>query len=323
MIIAIDETGDFNPDSKLKSFFVATLLEQHQNGLEIKRSQFQKWLATIPSIKLKGKNEVKGSDLNDEELLSFVENVYNSDPNVRQVVVYFLPSENPESLMKVFKELEVTKLFELSELAKKAGKQEMAKQYANMAIWHKNAKKMHYPHFFKLVLLRNLIHKAFNTAVGVSILLEEISRDKESVNLLNIEIKIDQDFVRGTDPTIYWKEFLKVSFLANTKKDPVPIVDTWKNGHPFLTKYQDVSPGFLNFTQLFTQKCNFLNSHEHFELQIADITGLIINRFHNRNKAIEAYKALYKVITHQEFMKIILNEIPNLENPSAIAEISI
>ena len=69
--------------------------------------------------------------------------------------------------MKTFKALEFENLMKSAELAKQDGKLEMAKQYERMAIWHKNAKKMHYPHFFKLILLRSLINKAFNTSVGV------------------------------------------------------------------------------------------------------------------------------------------------------------
>ncbi len=318
MIIAIDETGDFNPDSELHSFFVAILIDQSNNGLEIKQQQFDKWKETIPKEKFNDKGEVKGSDLNDDELLRFVKNVYNPDPVLRQEVVFFLPKENPESLMKIFKEIEVEKLTKVSELAKSEGKVEMAKQYERMAIWHKNAKKMHYPHFFKLILLRSLITKAFNTCVGVSILLEMLG-DKESKNLLNIKIKIDKDFVRGDDPTIYWKELLRNSFISSTMENPIPLLDTWKSGHPFIEKYKHHSNDSLNFKDLFKNNCEFLESHEHFEIQLADITGIIINRFHNRNKAEDAYNELHRVIKKQKLTKLILNNEPNFDtNPTII-----
>ena len=318
MIIAIDETGDFNPDSELMSFFVAVLLDQKDNGVEIKRKQYREWLETIPKEKFNEKGEIKGSDLNDDELLLFVENVYNPDPVIRQEVVCFFPKENPESLMKTFKALEFENLMKIAELAKQDGKLEMAKQYERMAIWHKNAKKMHYPHFFKLILLRSLINKAFNTSVGVSILLEMLG-DKESTNLLNICFKIDQDFIRADDPTIYWKELLRNSFISHTLKNPVTLLDSWKNGHPFVEKYKGTIEGTLNFKELFKYHCDFLESHEHFEIQIADIIGIIINRFHNRNKAVNAYNELYKVIKKQELTKLILNETPNLNtNPIII-----
>jgi hypothetical protein len=105
MIIAIDETGDFNPDSELLSFFVAILIDQSNNGLEIKKNQFDQWKKTIPQHKYNVKGEVKGSVLDDNELLNFVKNVYNPDSVLRQEVVFFIPKENPESLMKTFKEI--------------------------------------------------------------------------------------------------------------------------------------------------------------------------------------------------------------------------
>lgn len=310
MIIAIDETGDFAPESENLSFFVAVLLEQHNKGLEVKKKQFDTWLATISKEKFNEKDEVKGSDLTDDELLSFVKSVYNNNPIVRMEVVCIQPNENTEELMQKFKDIEVAKLNKLVELADNDGKKEMAEQYRRMAIWHKNAKKMHYPHFLKLVLLRNVINKAFNTAIGVSILLE-MQGDKKSENLLNLKLKIDQDFVRGHDPTIYWKELLRWSFISSTKHTPIPVLDTWeKTGHPFLEKYKSNRLGTLEFKSLFSKDCNFVESHEHFEIQIADIVGIIINRFKNRHRAEAAYKELFAVIKEKAFTKLILNPNP-------------
>lgn len=320
MIIAIDETGDFNPDSELLSFFVAVLLDQSNNGIEVKREQYRIWFESLPKEKLNENGEIKGSDLNDEELLFFIKSVYNADPVVRQEVVSMNPKENPEELMKQFKELEVENLTKVAELAKQDGKNEMAKQYERMAIWHKNARKMHYPHFFKLILLRDLIVKSFNTAVGVSILLEMLG-DKESVNLLNIKYKIDQDFVRGDDPTIYWKELLRNHFISNSIKNPIPALNTWKQtGHPFLEKYNGKVEGTYNFKDIFKNNCDFLDSHEHFEIQIADIIGIIINRYHNRDRAVDAYNEMYRVIKKQKMTRLILNNEPNFDTNPIIME---
>lgn len=316
MIIAIDETGDFSPESELQSFFIAVLIDQSNNGLEIKKKQFDEWKKSISKEKINEKNEIKGSDLDDNELLSFVENVYNSAPILRKQIVTFFPKENPESLMKVFKEREVNNLLNASETAKNSGKERLSIQYKRMAIWHKNAKKMHYPHFFKLILLRFLITEAFRTSVGVSILLERL-HDKKNENLLNLNIKIDQDFVRGDDPNIYWKELLRNYFMSMTNERPIPALENWKvDGHPFMDKYKHSSSATLNFKELFKNNCNFLESHENFEIQLADITGIIVNRFHNRNKAVEAYNAFYKILNHQSIHKIVLDNEPNFDvNP--------
>ncbi len=311
MIIAIDETGDFSPASEKLSFFIAALLDQQKGGIDIKHKQFSEWLKTIPKDKFNENGEIKGSDLNDEELLSFVQQVYNSKPIVRCSIVCLRPNENPEALLQRFKEIEVAQIIRLAELARANGKEAMAKQYDRMAIWHKNAKKMHYPHFFKLILLRSLIVKAFTSAIGVSILLEVLG-DKDSENLLNIQIKIDQDFVRGADPIIYWKELLRTHFIDATKENPIPSLDAWKeNGHPFLEKYKGAEDGTLNFKDIFKNHCDFVDSHKHFEVQIADIIGIIINRFYNRQKAIEAYRELKAIVKIASFTKIVLNPNPD------------
>jgi len=225
MIIGIDETGDFSPDSQNLSFYVAVLLEQHNNGIEIKRQQLEEWKKTIPQEKYNNKNEIKGSELTDEELLSFVKTVYIAKPHIKQEVVSFDPRENPESLMKEFKAKEVENLLAVAKSAQDNGDHKVAKVYENMAIWHKNATKMHYPHFFKLILLRCLISNAFNTAVGVSILYEMIE-DKESLNLLNIEFKIDKDFIRGYDSNLFWKILLRHAFILSTETKPTPLLKT-------------------------------------------------------------------------------------------------
>jgi hypothetical protein len=318
MIIAIDETGDFSPDSEKLSFFVAVLLDQYDNGIATKKEQFLNWLKTIPKEKFSDKNEVKGSKLYNEELLAFVKQVYNSDPVIRVEIGCLQPKENPEDLMLKFKEIEVKKIFRLSELAKDDDKDEMAKQYERMAIWHKNAKKMHYPHFFKLILLRSVIVHAFRTAVGVSILLEKLY-DKDSKNLLNIEIKIDQDFVRGDDPTIYWKELLRTHFISHTRHTPIPASKEWTAEHPFLKKYASPKDGTLNFNDIFRNHTHFVESHEHFEIQIADIVGIIINRFYNGQQAVDAYNELWAKLKKSPITRIIMN--PNLNDVNIEPEI--
>ena len=310
MIIGIDETGDFSPKSDKLSFFIAVLLDQSDNGLKKKQEQFTAWLNTIPKEKINEKGEVKGSDLEEHELLSFVKTVYNHEPISRVEIVCFNPIENPEELMLKIKAIEVNKLIESAKIARENGNEEKAKYIEKMSIWYRNAKKMHYQHFLKLILLRNLITHTFETSVGVSILLEML-QDKNSSNLLNIEFKIDQDFVRGDEALKYWKSLLRASFVSYNLKHPLPALDTWnKTGHPFLEKYKTSNKEQLNFTEIFNDKCNFGESETHFEIQMADIIGIIVNRFHNRNKAISAYNALWTEIKEPKLRKIILNEKP-------------
>ena len=52
--------------------------------------------------------------------------------------------------------------------------------------------------------------------------------------------------------------------------------------------------------------------------QIADIVGIIINRFLNRKKAIEAFKKLESKLENISFTKILLNTNPDETNNEPI-----
>lgn len=304
MIIGIDETGDFKIGSEKKSFFIAVLLQQHKNRLEIKREQYKSWLDSISKDKINSKNEIKGSELNEDELLSFAQMVYCKEPAVIHKGMYIIPSDISEELMKEFKEVEVNSLKELVILSRKEGKIKMSEQYEKMRIWYQNSKKMHYPHYLKLLLLRKLINETFRIAVGTSICLEMLD-DIESENLLNLEFKIDSDFIRAREPNLYWKELLRNEF--NNENGRIPVLDSWdRTKHPFLKKYGK-GEGKLSFKSLFTEKCNFMDSHDNFEIQIADIIGIIFNRYHNRGLAKEAYEMITCQIQKENLIKIELN----------------
>ena len=293
MIIAIDETGDFTPESEKLSFFIAALIPQQKADEPINQTQFLKWLKSIPDEKLNKNGEVKGSDLTDEELLTFVNQVYYSNIGICCEVVCFQPNENPESLMKKYKQIELARISRKVDFAKDSGKDDIVKLYEGLAIWYKNAKKMNYQHYFKLILLRRLILKSFRKVAKLS-LLPETSDFKTLEKYFNI--KIDKDFIRGVDSTKYWKELLKTHFWVNLNKKPLP--QSFK----------------LNWDDIISEKCNFVESHEHFEVQIADIIGIIINRFLNRNKAVEAFKKLESNLENISFTKISLKPNPNETN---------
>ncbi|GAA3523415.1 hypothetical protein GCM10022393_42840 [Aquimarina addita] len=307
MIIAIDETGDFSSKSELKSFFVAVLLQQQNGKLALKKQQYELWLETIPKEKFNSKNEIKGSDLNEEELFQFTEMVYTKEPCIINQVVYFSPSENPEELMKSIKKTEVESIQKLVDLAKEKNKPHWEKFYKKLSIWHKNAKKMNYQHFMKLILLRRLINQTFENAIGISIILEMVE-DSDSFNLLNLKYKIDKDFIKGQEANQFWKELLRNSFQSFNEKNPLPALDEWQEkGHPFLEKYKGKSETVLFFTELFRENCDFLESDENWEIQIADITGIIFNRYFNKNKAQKAFENLNKCVSNQNITELKLS----------------
>jgi len=292
----------------IKTFFITVIIDQSNEGLSTKYGQYLTWLKSIPVEKLSDKGEIKGSNLSDEELLSFVNSVYNESPNSSHSVVCFNPAQNPPEVMLNFKEQEVQRIKVNIQLATKDGKKELAEQYHRMSIWYKNAKKMHYQHYFKMLLLNKIITRSFEKAIGLSILYE-MRHDKTCYNLQHLHIKIDEDFIRGADPNIYWKEVLRNTFIREINATGIPTLAAWPDTHPFLQKYKHDNKEELNFKDLFSNHCEFLESHNSFEIQMADIIGIIYNRYFNRNRCFAAYKELFaKKRKLEKPLSIILNK---------------
>lgn len=305
MIIGIDETGDFSPKSDKISFFIAVMIDQSENGVEKKKEQFYNWFRTIPEEKINEKGEIKGSELDDEMLLSFVNNVYNQEPITRLEISCFDPKENSEKLMQEFKEREVNALLNDAKLFREHGNEKKAKRIERMAYWYKNRNNMNYNHFFKLMLLKSIICNSFVTSIRSSIFIELLGNDKKSSNLLGLEFKIDEDFIRGDEAIENWKKLLERAFEQYNEKNPIPALENWKtNGHPFLEKYESRDLETLDFKKIFNQLCNFGNSHENFEIQMADIVGIIINRHINQQKAEIAFNALWDKNKRKNFNKV-------------------
>ena len=86
---------------------------------------------------------------------------------------------------------------------------------------------------------------------------------------------------------IYWSHYLRKTIQEKLSQKPFPILDTWDESHPLLSKYRIEIPGgktAINLNLIFKDNFNFLNSHEHPEIRVADIVAIILNRFWNRKE---------------------------------------
>ena len=80
MVIAIDEVGDFAPYSERYNFMIGALLSRHNDGIARKQAQFEAWKNTIDREKFTRQNEVKGTELSEEELFMFTNEVILTNP---------------------------------------------------------------------------------------------------------------------------------------------------------------------------------------------------------------------------------------------------
>ncbi|SFE38093.1 DUF3800 domain-containing protein [Sunxiuqinia elliptica] len=308
MILGIDEVGDFAINSEQFHFFLVVQLDQNKNGIEIKKKQFSDWLKTIPEEKINDNGEVKGTDLTDEELYEFAKHVIAADPITRILQVRVVPAENPPELIEKFKEIEIGRIQGAIEYYQKHGNQQIAKDLQKLTYWYKNR---NYQHFLKMLVLHRAISEALNETIGISILLSFLPGNEEEKNLLNIKLKIDRDFINGPQPRIFWGEILRNAIREYSQAKPIPVLDTWKDtGHPFLEKYK-TPDGKLNFKDILKENCHFFHSHEHFEIQMADIAGNIVHRYQNRGRCKDAYDKLVEPIRKEQIDIIHLKLNPN------------
>ena len=303
MVIGIDEVGNFASDSDKFHFFIAIKIDQNDNGYERKKQQFQKWFDTIPADKKNKNGEVKGTDLTEDELFRFADTVIAADPIVRAVQVRIVPKETPTDLVTTFKEIEIKRLENLIALYKEKNKPILAEEYQKLVYWYKNR---NYEQFLKILILNNAICHSLEQTIGASILLELLCKDEK--NLLNIKLKIDRDFINAQEPKTFWGDFLRNTFKRFTDKYPIPVLDEWeKNGHPFLEKY-GTTDGKLDFKEILRDNTQFLHSHEHFEIQMADITGTIYHRYQNKNTCKPAYDKIVERLSGKKHKIIQLSQ---------------
>jgi hypothetical protein len=305
MIIAIDETGDFAPYSKRYNFFVAALLDQTNDMLVQKEEQFNNWKNTVPKEKRTKGNEVKGTELSDEELHSFTMNVLLSEPLIRNVQVRIIPAENSQAVA-VFKEVEA-ELIEKSISYLKVTRQEKKQTlYERLYKWNN---RRNFQHFIKLGLLQSCISKSLNLAVGTSLVSWIAGSDD---NLMNIAIKIDADFIRKDSERMFFKELLKQSIRNKTEQEPIPMLKELVDSHHPFSKYI-FENNMINLSDVLGKRCNFYNSHEHFELQIADILGTIIHRYNNYKRCTISIDEMNHILGANGQVKVhlIMNKNPS------------
>ncbi|MFM7021512.1 MAG: hypothetical protein ACKOXB_00930 [Flavobacteriales bacterium] len=131
MITGIDETGDFDPNSKQFNFFVAVHIDQNGNKLDIKRSQFNLWESSIPD-KFKIKGEIKGQNIPDEYLDAFYNDVLDSGPKVMYSVIRITPSENSPEILEKHKKAEIASMERLIEEVTKANHKSWIEGYTRI-----------------------------------------------------------------------------------------------------------------------------------------------------------------------------------------------
>jgi len=283
MIIGIDETGNFDETSELRHFFIAAFIETENGKLEKKEKQFLNWERSLPLSVKNSQGEVKGSFLNIVQLQSFIHDVAFEPPLIRTSFVSIVPSNNPFTLIEKYRLFEIRQAeYNYQMYLSKGSKKRNINFLDNYVKW---LKKRSVRDYLKMSCLKHLLKDTFHNAVVLSILNDRIEET------LNFSYKIDRDFL--TEENIFWEHYSRMSIRNYTQRNPFPVLDTWDDNHPFIKKYllNDDDKSGININLIY-KNLKFLNSKDHFEIRIADLIGIIINRFYNKGQMPEEHTLL-------------------------------
>ena len=300
MIIAIDETGDFRPNSNKSNFFIAIHLRQSVSLLKDKEKQYFDWESSLPKSLKNSKGEIKGNALSGEQQLTFVRDVILKNHYVGITPIRFRSIENTEKIISDHKVIQLAGINDSILQAQKANKPHSAKTYRDFANWFRN---LNYQQYMKIFLLGMCIVDGLRNTIGHAI---SGGYDDE---LVDIKYLIDKDFLKGKEQDIFWHELLRNQLYSFSLQDPICLLKTWKEtGHPFVEKY--ARGGYFDLNELFWKNCEFVESHEYFQIRIADIVCSILSKRYNSNSSKKAYNYLKKCFSKNGKMHhVILNSV--------------
>jgi Protein of unknown function (DUF3800) len=296
MRIFADESGAFGWGAPGISLMVALVIPD--GALDALTSRFLSWKSSIVG---KSTRELKGSELDSQQLRFFVQQVLPS-------------SERAPLLTVVGADTTVTQECHVS-----AAKHQLAAQYAHTArlLLERNppnrslgqnytevsgwTKKRSAVNFLWIVTAERAIAEAVQLMI-CAFLEREYDQEFE-----NIEIAIDRSFIKEPGPINFWLEYHRLSHLNRAKKGQAILIPReWRlRNHPYHRKYR-VEPGISNLSDLLRNHMNFVDSKQSFGVQIADICAQICRRFHAGDLNLEAYELLQRRVIGREGIKLLL-----------------
>jgi Protein of unknown function (DUF3800) len=243
--------------------------------------RFVKWKSSIIG---ESKRELKGQELTPSQLLSFCRSVLPRDP--RSFYLTLVGADTRRTAEVYLERLrdQAAALFRLSsELCIKSGNRKLAEMYRQMSGWLLNRSTVNI--LWIIVLEEAILQTLQHTAIRFL----DPEYDSEFENL---EIAIDESFVRRDEHVIFWREWLRNGLMKNSRMRGFVTVKDWsERGHPFRRKYI-VHSGLYNFNDLFVNHTDFHDSRALVGLQIADICANICYRNFRDHPDSRAYDTL-------------------------------
>jgi hypothetical protein len=274
----IDESGSFSWINKGKSLFCGVTVSDVE--LPQLEKRFLDWKRSIIGH---GKQELKGQELNANQLFSFS---YKVLPLARRDIHLTLTggdtSVTAESYLERLRD-QAAELFRLSsELCAKHKNHKLTETYRQMSGWVRNRSTSN---ALWIIVLQQAVLDTLQHAI-VRFAEPEYSREFE-----DIEIAIDRSFIHRDEHRVFWKEWLRIDLMKSSRIGTNFAIKEWPPDHPFKRKYR-VYKGLVDYNDLFHNHTDFHDSKSMVGLQVADICANIFYRYFRDDPDTRAYDTL-------------------------------
>lgn len=296
MRIFADESGSFSWSTPEISLMLALVIPD--GSMDVLTSRFLTWKSSIIG---ESARELKGSELDSAQLLSFVQRVLpRSERAPFLTVVGADTALTQDSHVKMAKNQLAEQYAHTARLLLELNppNKSLAQKYTELSGWTKKRSEVN---FLWIVTAERTIAEIIQLMI-CSFMEEEYDKEFE-----NIEIAIDRSFIKEPGPINFWLEYHRISHLNRAYRGQALLVPReWKlRNHPYHRKYRKEA-GINDFKDLLRNHMNFVDSKSSIGIQVADICAQICKRFHRGDTGLEAYELLQNRIVGRDGIKLLL-----------------
>ncbi len=296
MRIFMDESGAFGWGTPGVSLMAVLVIPD--GAMDGFSSRFLAWKSSIVG---KSTREVKGSELDSNQLKSFVQQVLpRSERAPLLTVIGADTTVTQECHVTAVKDQLAAQYAHTARLLleRDPPNKSLAQAYTEVSGW---TRKRSAVNFLWIVAAERAIAEAVQLMI-CAFLEQEYDQEFE-----NIDIAIDRSFIKESGPINFWQEYHRLAHLNRAKRGQAILVPReWRlRNHPYYRRYR-VVPGISNLGDLLRSHMNFVDSKQSIGVQVADICAQVCRRFHGGDTNLEAYELLQKRIIGREGVKLLL-----------------
>jgi hypothetical protein len=261
-------------------------------------SRFLTWKSSIVG---KSTRELKGSELDSAQLLSFIQRVLpRSERAPFLTVVGADTALTQDSHVKMAKDQLSEQYAHTARLLLELDppNKSLAQKYTELSGWTKKRSEVN---FLWIVTAERTISEVIQLMI-CAFLEEEYDKEFE-----NVEIAFDRSFIKEPGPINFWLEYHRIAHLNRAYRGQALLVPReWRfRNHPYHHKYRKEA-GITDFSDLLRNHMNFVDSKTSVGIQVADICAQICKRFHRGDTGLEAYELLQSRIIGRDGIKLLL-----------------